>query len=187
MKKLTITTIVLSFLFTACTKKSDNSSNAVTAAGSTFSITFRGKTYNLITSTTDPTIIVSAKTTNNPGDIYGNQSGSLYDNYGVSILATNNLVSTVLYGETLSNEAIGTYRLGSYNPNSGGNIHYGGITLTDKNDGNRVYSSDYSGNDTTSTITVVTSTANECSGTFNIVLTNNSSYYSATGSFNYKH
>jgi len=139
---------------------------------STFDITFNGKTYNLSTDDKPPSLVVA--TTN---------SLSTRPGYGVSIGARSSQIQCTFQGTKYDdpNTAVGIYQSGSGN----GTI-LGIITLTDFTDGSKYYTSDFTGNDTTSTITVVLSDEKECKGTFHVILTYNGNYYPADGNFDYK-
>ena len=190
-KHLSIMAVCLLTL-SACTKSSSSGSTSGTPTTpvSTLNITFNGKTYNLSTGGSTVTTVITATTKSNPGNLYGPLGGSTYAGYLAGLFGTNSQVNIVFTGLKLDDSsAIGTYRCGSFTntTNSYYDLSYGGLSLIDKNDGNKSYMSDFTGKDTTSTITVSVANSTECKGTFNVVLTYNGSYYPATGDFDYKH
>ena len=192
MKKQIIYSLIAIIFFYSCTQSSSGNNVNPTSPTSTFNIHFNGKTYSVNTASA-PTSVVSAITTYGPGDYYGNWDNNIYAGYGVGIVATSAQILCIFKGGKLdASTAIGTYRSGgcTYNsPLTTIYLSYGAavLELTDHEDGNKKYSSDYSGVDTTSTITVSVANANECKGTFNVVLSCNGNHYPATGDFDYKH
>lgn len=161
--------LLLSFI-TSCSTGSGTVTPVVPATPtSTFNITYNGKSYH---STTPDVVSAFVSAPGNSPD------------WGVSI----NMVSThircnftgIKYGS--SGTAVGIYKSG----NATG-LPSTLLDVTDYDDANKHYTSNFNGLDTASTITVITNTANECKGTFNIILTYNGTSYPATGDFDYKH
>ncbi len=175
MKKQTIIAGIL-ISICSCTKPdSSSTSGTTTTSASTLSIAFNGKTYNLTTSPTSVATVLNATTSS------ATSASSGLTSWGVLITGLSTEVQLNFSGTKLNNpnSAVGTYKSGI-----GNSTVFGALELTDRNDGNKRYTSDFSGADTTSTITVTTSTATECKGSYSVVLTYNGQYYPATGQFN---
>lgn len=165
-----ITLICIGLLISSCTP---GGSTAVPA--STFDITFNGKTYNLVSGSGN-IIAVSTVSSTSPS--------SGITSWGVNVITENIHVRCNIGGLKFTD--IGT-STGTYRGGCGSGTVYSILSVTDIDDGNKVYQSDYTGYDTTSTINVEISNTTECKGTFSIVLSNNGIYYPATGHFDYRH
>lgn len=172
MKYFIIAALLL--MLAACTKTTSSTApvSPPSATQSTFDITFNGKTYSLVSDSTTAAIAITALTTTSSSSLCG-----------VAVTARNSQMQCTLTGiKDTSNTAIGIYRSG----NADGTM-YGTIQLIDVDDGNKKYTSDFTGADSSSTITVAVSNSSECKGTFSVILSYNGHYYPATGDFDFKH
>ncbi len=179
MKRIATIAAGLLIAASSCTPSGSGSGTTLTpATSSTFNITYNGKTYHLTSTTTAPLTVVNATTTSSTSPSSG------ITTWGINAVASDSHIQCNMGGIKFTNisTAVGTYKAGC-----GGGTTLSTLNLTDADDGNKMYQTDCTGADTTSTVTVTSSTSTECKGTFNVILSYGGHYYPATGDFDYKH
>lgn len=141
---------------------------------STFNITYNGKTYNL---TSGGGTVINAT-------CMAPIAGTPIPEDGLTLLASNTHIQGHFFG--IKRTDLSNY-IGVYHPGFDYTKEVMELDITDYDDGAKKYTSDFTGKDSTSIMTVTTNTTTECKGTFSVILSYMGNYYPATGDFDYKH